>query len=132
MIEYIQEENRVLKERLGGQRIRFTDGERRRLARKAFALGRKALNELQTLVTPDTLLRWHRELVVRKWDYSQRRRPGRPHTMKTIVDLVLRMALENRSWGYTRIRGALANLEHKIGRSTIANILREHGIEPAP
>jgi len=71
LIDYIQEENRLLKERLGGQRIRFTDAERRRLARKAFALGRKALNELQTLATPDTLLRWHRELVARKWDYSQ-------------------------------------------------------------
>jgi putative transposase len=77
-------------------------------------------------------VRWHRELVARKWDYSQRRGPGRPRTMKTIVDLILRMALENRSWGYTRIRGALANLGHEVGRGTIANILREHGIEPAP
>jgi len=81
LIDYIQEENRLLKERLGGQRIRFTDAERRRLA----------------LVTPDTLLRWHRELLARKWDYSQRRGPGRPCTTKTIVDLILRMALENRS-----------------------------------
>jgi hypothetical protein len=63
VIDYLQEENRVLKERLGGRRIRFTDAERRRLARKAYALGRKALNELETLVTPDTLLRWHREVV---------------------------------------------------------------------
>ena len=83
-------------------------------------------------MTPDTLLRWHRELVARKWDYSQRRGPGRPCTMKTIVDLILRMALNNRSWGYTRIRGALANLGHDVGRGTIANILHEHGIEPAP
>lgn len=132
VIEYLQEENRLLKERLGGRRIHFTDAERRRLARKAFSLGRKVLNELQTLVTPDTLLRWHRELVARKWDFSQRRGPGRPCTTNTIVDLILRMALENRSWGYTRIRGALANLGHEVGRGTIANILREHGIEPAP
>ncbi len=132
LIDYVQEENRLLKERLGGKRICFTDAERRRLARKAFALGRKALNELQTLVTPDTLLRWHRELIARKWDYSQRRGPGRPRTMTTIVDLILRMALENPSWGYTRIRGALANLGHEVGRGTIANILREHGFEPAP
>lgn len=62
-IDYLREENRVLKERLGGRRIRFTDAERRRLARKAYALGRKVLDELETLVTPDTLLRWHRELV---------------------------------------------------------------------
>ena len=131
-IDYLQEENRVLKERLGGRRIRFTDAERRRLARKAYVLGRKVLNELDTLVTPDTLLRWHRELVAKRWDYSQRRGPGRPRTMKTIVSLILRMALENHSWGYTRIRGALANLGHDVGRGTIANILHEHGIEPAP
>ena len=85
VIDYLQEENRVLKERLGGRRIRFTDAERRRLARKAYALGRKVLNELETLVTPDTLLRWHRELVASKWNYSQRRGPDRPRIMKTIV-----------------------------------------------
>jgi putative transposase len=100
VIEYLQEENRVLKERLGERRIRFTDAERRRLARKAYALGRRVLNELDTLVIPDTLLRWHRELVASKWDYSRRRGPGRPRIMNTIVDLILRMALENRSWGY--------------------------------
>ena len=132
VIEYLQEENRVLKERLGGRRLRFTDAERRRLARKAQALGRKVLNELETLVTPDTLLRWYRELVASKWNYSHRRGPGRPRVMKTIVDLVLQMALENPSWGYTRIRGALTNLGHQIGRGTIANILRDNGIEPAP
>jgi putative transposase len=99
LIDYLQEENRLLKERLGGRRIRFTDAERRGLARKAHVLGRKALHGLNTLVTPDTLLRWHREWVATKWDYSQRRGPGRPRTMQTIVDLILRMALENRSWG---------------------------------
>src|ERR1700722_15281174 len=109
VVEYLQEENRVLKERLGGRSIRFTDAERRRLARKAQALGRKVLNELETLVTPDTLLRWYRELVPSKWNYSHRRRPGRPRVMKTIVDLILRMALENPSWESTRIRGALAH-----------------------
>ena len=132
VIEYLQEENRVLKERLGGRRLRFTDAERRRLARKAQVLGRKVLNELETLVTPDTLLRWYRELMASKWNYSHRRGPGRPRVMKTIVDLVLRMALENPSWGYTRIQGALANLGHQVGRGTIANILRDNGIEPAP
>src|SRR5229473_805621 len=106
LIEYLQEENCVLKERMGGRRLRFTDAERRRLARKAQALGRKVLNELQTLVTPDTLLRWYRELVASKWNYSHRRGPGRPRVMKTIVELILQMALENPSWGYTRIRGA--------------------------
>src|SRR5579859_1804047 len=132
VIEYLQEENRVLKEHLGGRRIRFTDTERRRLARRAHALGRRVLNELRTLVTPDTLLRWYREIVACKWDYSHRRGPGRPRVMQTIVNLVLRMALENRSWGYTRIQGAMANLGHEVGRGTIANILREYGIDPAP
>jgi hypothetical protein len=132
VIEYLQEENRLLKERLGGRRLRFTDAERRRLARRAHALGRKVLNELETVVTPDTLLRWYRHLVAFKWNHSHRRRPGRPRVMKTIADLTLRMALENRSWGYTRIQGALANLGHQVGRGTIANILREHGIDPAP
>jgi len=132
VIEYLQEENRVLKERLGGTRLRFTDAERRRLARKARALGREVLNELETLVTPDTLLRWYRELVASKWNYSHRRGPGRPRVMKTIVHLVLQMALENPSWGYTRIRGALANLGHQVGRGSIASILKENGIEPAP
>jgi putative transposase len=105
-IEYLQEENRLLKERLGDRRLRFTDAERRRLARKAYALGRDALGELDTLVTPDTLMRWYRTLVARKWTYSHRRMPGRPRTAETIVRLITRMALENRLWGYTRIQGA--------------------------
>jgi transposase InsO family protein len=132
VIEYLQEENRVLKERLDGRRIRFTDAERRRLARKAQALGRRVLNQIETLNDTDTLLRWYRELVASKWDYSHRRGPGRPRLMRTIADLIVRMALENPSWGYTRIRGALANLGHEVGRGTIANILKESGIEPAP
>ena len=132
VIEYLQEENRLLKERLGDRPIHFTDAERRRLARRAKRLGRKVLSELKTLVTPDTLMRWYRELVCAKWDYSQRRGPGRPRVMKDIVNLIVRMALDNHSWGYTRIKGALANLGHQVGRGTIANILKEHGIEPAP
>jgi transposase InsO family protein len=132
VIEYLKEENRILRGRLGGLRIRFTDAERRRSARKAHALGRKALNELKTLVTPDTLMRWYRQLNAHKWDYSHRRDRGRPRTQHTIVELIVRMALENPSWGYTRIQGALANLGHEVGRGTIANTLREQGIDPAP
>ena len=128
-IEYLKEENRLLKECLGDRRIRFTDAERRRLARRAHALGRKALSDLDTLVTPDTLMRWYRTLVAQKWTYTHRRGPGRPRTVNAIVQLIMRMALENRSWGYTRIQGALANLGHHVGRGTIANVLREHGIQ---
>jgi putative transposase len=124
VIDYLQEDNRILKERLGGRRVRSTDAERRRLARKAYALGRKVLDELETVVTPDTLMRWYRNLIAQKWNYSHRRGPGRPRIMSTLLDLIVRMALENRSWGYTRIQGALANLGHEVGRGTIANTLR--------
>ena len=86
--EYLQEENRILKERLGGRRIRFTDVERCRLARKAQALGRKVLSELETVVTADTLLRWYRGLIVSKWNYSRRRGPGRPRMMTVVAHLM--------------------------------------------
>jgi hypothetical protein len=90
------------------------------------------LKELETLVTPDTLFRRYRELVASKWNYGHRRGPGRPRVMKTIVDLILRVVVDNLSWGYTRIRGAPANLGHQVGRGTIGNILKENGSEPAP
>ena len=122
----------MLKERLRGKRIRFTDSERTLLARKAKAIGRKALLELDTLVSTDTLMRWHRRLVAQKWDLSKRRSPRRPGIMREISDLVVRMAQENPGWGYTRIQGALANLKHTVGRGTIANVLKRNGIEPAP
>src|SRR3984893_5793400 len=110
VIEFLQAENRLLKERLRGKRIRFTDAERASLARKAKAVGRKALLELDTLVSPDTLIRWHRRLVAQKWDFSQRRGPGHPGIMQEISRLIVRMAQENAGWGYTRIQGALANV----------------------
>jgi putative transposase len=131
-IEYLKAENRLLRERLGGRRIVFTDAERQRLAEKARAVGHKALHELGTIVTPGTLLRWHRQLVARKWTFVERRRPGRPRTREELVALVLRMATENGSWGYTRIQGAMANLGHRLGRGTIRSILKAHGIEPTP
>jgi putative transposase len=71
------------------------------LARKAKAVGRKALLELDTLVSPDTLMRWHRRLVAQKWDFSKRRGPGRPGIMREISRLIVRMAQENGGWGYT-------------------------------
>jgi putative transposase len=132
VIEFLQAENRLLKERLRGKRIRFSDAERALLARKAKAVGRKALLKLETIVTPDTLMRWHRRLVAQKWDYSKRRGPGRPGIMREISDLIVRMALDNPRWGYTRIQGALANLRHRVGRGTVANVLKANGIEPAP
>ncbi len=132
-IVYLLEENRVLKARLRGRKLRLTDDERRRLAVKGKALGRKLLAEVAGIVTPETLLAWHRRLIARKWDYSARRKQlGRPRVMVEITELVVAMAKANPKWGYTRIRGALSNLGHTGARSTVANILREHGIEPAP
>lgn len=95
-------------------------------------VGRKALLELDTLVSPDTLLRWHRRLVVQKWNFVHRRGPGRPRIMREIAELIVRMAQENPGWGYTRIQGALSNLKHRVGRGTIANVLKRNGIEPSP
>lgn len=130
LIEYLQEENRALREQLGGKRLLFTDQQRRRLAVKAKAVGRKGLFELDTLVTPDTLLRWYRQLIGRKYDGSKVRRPGRPRTAVEIEKLIVQMARENPRWGYTRIRGALYNLGHEIGRNTIKRILLENGFDP--
>jgi len=132
VIELLQAENRMLKERLRGKRIRFTEAERALLARKAKAVGRTALLELDTIVSPDTLMRWHRRLVAEKWNFSKRRSPGRPGVMREIAELIVRMAQDNPAWGYTRIQGALANLDHKVGRGTVANVLKINGIEPAP
>ena len=131
VIDYLLEENRVLKDQLAGKRLRFTDTQRIRLAAKAKILGRRALAELETLVTPETLLAWHRKLIAQKWTYA-RKRPGRPPVAQEISDLVLHMARENTSWGYDRIQGALANLGHIIAPNTVRNILKRHGIEPAP
>jgi len=130
-VEYLREENRVLKQQLGRRRLRLTDAQRRRLAVRGKALGRRGLMDMASIVTPDTILRWHRRLVAQKWTHS-RKSPGRPRVMDEITELVLRMARENRSWGYTRIQGALRNVGHKVGRTTVAAILKEHGIEPAP
>ena len=110
VIEYLRAENRALVEQLGGKRLRFTDAQRCRLARKAKSLGGQRLREISPIVTPDTLLRWYRELVARKYDGSARRGPGRPRIPGEIQQLIVEMASDNPRWGYTRIKGALANL----------------------
>jgi transposase InsO family protein len=132
IIDYLREENRVLREQLGGRRVRLNDDQRRRLAARAKGLGRKLLAEVATIVTPETLLAWHRKLIAQKYDGSDKRGPGRPRTDGEIEVLVVGMAEENRDWGYRRIQGALFNLGHELARSTIAEILKRHGIEPAP
>jgi transposase InsO family protein len=93
-------------------------------------VGRATLREIATIATPDTLLRWHRNLIARKWTYA--RTSGRRGVLLEIRRLVVRMAEENPTWGYTRIQGALKNLGHRVGRSTIARILKAQGLPPVP
>jgi putative transposase len=131
VIDYVVEENRVLQEQLGGRRVRLTDAQRRRLAARGQRLGRRVLKQVATIVTPDTILRWHRRLIAQKWTFECRR-PGRPGLMKEIASLIVRMATENPGWGYSRIQGALKNLDHHVARSTVAKVLRDNGILPAP
>lgn len=131
VIEYLNAENQALRKKVGGKGLRFTDAERRRLARKAKPLGRKRLRELSPIVTPDTLLSWYRELVAQKYDGSARRNPGRPRITGEIQKWILEMASDNPRWGYTRIRGALSNLGFIVGRNTIKRVLAENGVDPA-
>ncbi|MCZ6652290.1 MAG: hypothetical protein O7D91_04605 [Planctomycetota bacterium] len=132
LIEYLEEENLVLRELLGDKRQRLNDDQRRRLAAKGKRLGRKLLSTCCRIVTPDTILRWHRKLIAMKYDGSANRGPGRPRVPDLIRGLVVRMASENRTWGYERIQGALANLEHHICKTTVKRVLKDEGIEPAP
>jgi hypothetical protein len=101
-IAYLMEENRLLRRQLGGRRLRLTDDDRRRLAARAYRVGRAVLREVATIATPDTLLRWHRQLIARKWTYAAR--PGRRGVLLDIRQLIVRMATDNPTWGYTRSR----------------------------
>jgi putative transposase len=129
-VAYLVEENRILRGHVRGQ-IRLTDEERRRLAVRGHQVGRCRLCGIATIVTPDTILRWHRQLIAHKWT-SARRRGGRPGVVAEIRRLVVRMAEDNPTWGYTRIQRALKNVGHRVGRSTIARILKAHGLPPVP
>jgi transposase len=131
-VDYLRAENRLPREKLGAKGLQLTDAERRKLGTLGKALGRKGLAAVATIASPETILRWYRELVAKKYDGSQQRRQGRPKTAADIAALVVRISKENERWGYTRIKGALQNLGHKIGRNTIKRILQENGIDPAP
>lgn len=130
-IEYLIEENRVLRRQMS-KRLRLTDAERSVLAEKAVALG-KLMADTVTVVKPQTILKWHRRLVAGKFDGSKhRKKHGRPPVMPEIEELVVTMARENSTWGYDRIAGAVCNLGHTISDQAVGNILRRHGIGPAP
>jgi len=131
-IEFLQEQVRVFQELNGHRRLRFTNDQRRRLAAKGKRLGRKVLRELGAIVTPDTILRWHRELIARKYDGSAARTPGRPRVDTEVRQLIVEMAADNERWGYSRIVGELSKLGVVVSRSSVRRILLEHGLEPAP
>ena len=130
--EYLVTENRILRNQITG-RVPLTDGERKTLAAIGQKLGKQALKEIATIVTPDTILAWHHRLVAQKFDGSpQRKAPGRPKIDPALEALIVRMAQENCSWGYDRIVGAPANLGYTVSAQTVGNILKPHGIPPAP
>jgi transposase InsO family protein len=101
------------------------------LAVRAKRIGRNKLKQFANIASPDTILKWYRELIARKWTYK-RKGVGRRRTRKEIMELILQMARENEGWGYTRIVGALKNLKCNLSRTTVANILKENGMDPAP
>jgi hypothetical protein len=130
--EYLAAENRIMRAKLPS-RVRLNDPERATLAEIGKRLGRKVLREVACIAKPDTILTWYRSLIAQKFDGSKHRQyPGRPTIQPEVEALVVRMARENSGWGYDRIVGALANLGHRISDQTIGNILRRHGIAPAP
>jgi putative transposase len=130
--EYLVTENRILRNQLKN-RVRLNDSERKTLAEIGKKLSRQTLEEVSSIVKPDTILAWHRKLIAQKFDGSaQRKAPGRPKIDAELEALVVCFARENRSWGYDRIVGALANLGYTLSDQTVGNILKRHGIAPAP
>ena len=125
----LRHENAVLRRQVG--RVRYQPADRLWLAALSRLIPRRRWGEVFT-VTPATLLAWHRRLVARKWDYTSRRRPGRPSTAAAIRKLVIRIATENPTWGHRRVQGELVRLGHPIAASTVWQILHDAGIDPAP
>jgi putative transposase len=129
---YLVTENRILRQQIPG-RVRLSNGERKTRAKLGKKLGRRALAEVATIVKPETILAWHRTLVAKKFDgSSQRKAPGRPPVEAELEALVVRLAQENRTWGYDCIVGALKPLGYTSSDQTVGNILKRHGIAPAP
>jgi len=130
--EYLVTENRILRNQIKG-RIRLTDCERISLALVAKRLGRKALQEVAHIVRPETILAWHRRLVAKKFDGSKNRSVANESPSRASTEeLILKLARENRSWGYRRIIGALMNLGHEVSHQTVANVLKRHDVGTAP
>ena len=133
VIEYLREENRILREKLGHKRIILNDSQKRRLAAVAVKLGKDLLRQCGTLFRPDTLLRWHKWLIARKYDGSGKKKRGpKPTKARLIRDLVLRMAEENPGWGYGRIYGELKKLKYDVSWQTVRRVMLDHGLLPDP
>jgi len=131
-INYLKEENEILREKLGKKRLLLNDDQRRRLAARAKKLSRKALAEICTVFSPDTLLRWHRNLIARKYDGSKRRGMGRPQISDKLRSAIIDVAKDNRDWGYIRIQGQLKYLGYKVSVATIGKVLKKAGLQPQP
>lgn len=128
-IEYLAEENFVLRGQLGNKRLRLTDGQRRRLAAKTKPLGRRLLDKAATIVT---ILRWHHRLIAaHPPPHPHKNRTGRPDPMKSSRELIVRLATDNGSYGYLRIQGGMQKVGHTVARTTIANTLKDNGIAPS-
>src|SRR4029453_10201631 len=129
---YLAVENRILRHQITG-RVQLTDAERKTLAEMGHKLGKKALEEIATIAEPETILAWHRtRLPQTDASTPPRKSVGRPRIDPVMEALVVRMARENRAWGYDRIVGALHNLGYTMSDQTVGNILKRHGIPPAP
>jgi transposase InsO family protein len=131
LIEMYESQLDALRSQLPGK-PRFSQAQKARIAQAAKALGRKALKQITTLVTPDTLFRWYREAVRAKWDYSIKRGPGRPKTKAEIDKFIVQWAGQNKGWGYTKLRDALKTNGFIVCRNTVKNILKRNGLTPEP
>ena len=135
-IEYLKEENRILRElihdKYGAKRILLTDRQRKRLAAKAKPLGRKGLEETTDLFCPATILGWYRKLIARKFDGSENRKGSSPKVSQEKIDWVLKMAKENPFWGAGRISNYMKYLDMPIGKTTVWRIMEDHGFCPDP
>jgi putative transposase len=124
--------NRILRHQITA-RVRLSDEKQKTLAAIGKQLAKQSLAEVATMVTPHTILAWHRTFMAKTFDGSQQRKaPGRPRIDEALETLVVRMAQENRTWGYGRIASALAHLGYAISDQTVGNILKRHGRPPAP
>ncbi len=130
--EYLAAENQILKSKLK-KPVRFNDNERIQLAKIGKRTGLKALKEISCIVKPETILKWFRKLVAKKFDGSSYRKShGRPPVGVELERLIIQFSQENPGWGYDRISGALSNLRYKVSDQTVGNVLKRNEIQKVP